>query len=268
MKNLVISRKGFDASAGGRASPIFANGDIFSVPIPQKKQSPSRYRELQFNDMSGREILNLIGAKSISINDFYHNDPLLSRDKGIFGQAGGSQGELDNCEIGQGDLFLFFGWFKQYHLSGPNLHHLFGWLQIEKIIKGNSKILKFLSKKGISHPHGTTDRTQFKNNTLYIASKKLTFSDSVRDIKGHGVFKKTAKSLILTEKGKTRSRWRFPKKYFSNTKNLFRNRLKWKDEEKCLVNCSGIGQEFILNAQDNPSVVDWASYLLNTYGRD
>ena len=84
MKNLVISRKGFDASAGGRASPIFANGDIFSVPIPQKKQSPSRYRELQFNDMSGREILNLIGAKSISINDFYHNDPLLSRDKGIF----------------------------------------------------------------------------------------------------------------------------------------------------------------------------------------
>ena len=128
--------------------------------------------------------------------------------------------------------------------------------------------MKFLSKNGISHPHGTTDRTQFKNNTIYIASKKLTFSDSVCDIKGHGVFKKTAKSLILTEKGKTRSRWRFPKKYFSNTKNLFRNRLKWKDEEKCLVNCSGIGQEFILNAQDNPSVVDWASYLLNAYGRD
>ena len=70
MKNLVISRKGFDASSGGRASPIFANGDIFSVPIPQKKQSPSRYRELQFNDMSGREILNFISAKSISVNDF------------------------------------------------------------------------------------------------------------------------------------------------------------------------------------------------------
>ena len=67
---MVISRKGFDASFGGRASPIFANGDIFSVAIPQKKQSPSRYMELQFNDMSGREILNLIGAKSISVNDF------------------------------------------------------------------------------------------------------------------------------------------------------------------------------------------------------
>jgi hypothetical protein len=268
MKNLVISRKGFDATAGGRASPIFANGDIFSVPIPQKKQSPSRYRELQFNDMSGREILNFIGAKSISVDDFYHNDPLLSGQKGIFGQAGGSQGELENFGVGQGDLFLFFGWFKQYHQRGPDVHHLFGWLQIEKIIKGNSEILNFLSENELLHPHGTTDIKQFKNNTIYIASKNLTFSDSVRDITGHGVFKKTAENLILTETGKTRSRWRFPKKYFTNTKNLFRNRLKWKDEEKCLVNCSGIGQEFILNAQDNPSVVTWASHLLNNYGRD
>ena len=268
MKNLVISRKGFDATAGGRASPIFANGDIFSVPIPQKKQSPSRYRELQFNAMSGREILNFIGAKSISIDDFYHNDPVLSGQKGIFGQAGGSQGELENFGVGRGDLFLFFGWFKQYHQRGPDVHHLFGWLQIEKIIKGNSEILNFLSENELLHPHGTTDIMQFKNNTIYIASKNLTFSDSVRDITGHGVFKKTAENLILTETGKTRSRWRFPKKYFTNTKNLFRNRLKWKDKEKCLVNCSGIGQEFILNAQDNPSIVKWASYLLNTYGRD
>ena len=268
MRNLVISRKGFDATAGGRASPIFANGDIFSVPIPQKKQSPSRYRELQFKDMSGREILNFIGAKSISDDDFYHNDPLLFGQKGIFGQAGAPQGELENFGVGRGDLFLFFGWFKQYHQRGPDLHHLFGWLQIEKIIKGNSEILKFLSENELIHPHGTTDITQFKNNTVYIASKNLTFSDSVRDIKGHGVFKKTAENLILTEIGKSRSRWRLPKKYFTNTKNLFRNRLKWKDEEKCLVDCSGIGQEFILNAQDNPSVVDWASYLLSAYGRD
>ena len=268
MKNLVISRKGFDATAGGCASPIFANGEIFSVPIPQKKQSPSRYRELQFNDMSGREILNFIGAKSISDDDFYHNDPLLSGQKGIFGQAGGPQGELENFGVGRGDLFLFFGWFKRYYQRGPDVHHLFGWLQIEKIIKGNSEILNFLSENELSHPHGTTDITQFKNNTIYIASKNLTFSDSVRDITGHGIFKKTAENLILTETGKTRSRWRFPKKYFTNTKNLFRNRLKWKDEEKCLVNCSGIGQEFILNAQDNPSVVKWASYLINMYGRD
>ena len=58
MKNLVISRKGFDSTTGGRASPIFETGEIFSVPIPQKKQSPFRYRDLQFNGLVGQEILN------------------------------------------------------------------------------------------------------------------------------------------------------------------------------------------------------------------
>ena len=82
MKNLVISRKGFDATAGGRASPIFENGDIFSVPIPQKRHSPSRYRDLRFNHLSGKEILNLIGAKFIGDKDFCHNDPMLSEKKG------------------------------------------------------------------------------------------------------------------------------------------------------------------------------------------
>ena len=92
MKNLVISRKGVDSTAGGRASPIFETGEIFSVPIPQKKQSPFRYRDLRFNDLAGQEILNFIGAKSISDKDFCHIDPLFSEKKGIFGQSGGAQG--------------------------------------------------------------------------------------------------------------------------------------------------------------------------------
>ena len=71
-----------------------------------------------------------------------------------------------------------------------SLHHIFGWLQVEKIIKGNNEILNFLSNNRISHHHGTKDVTQFKNNTICIASKNLTFSDSVKDILGHGRFKK------------------------------------------------------------------------------
>ena len=82
MKNLVISRKGIDPTSGGRASPILANGDIFLLPIPQKK-------------------------------------------------------------------FLYF--------------------------------------------YGTTDFNQIKSNTIYIASRNLTFSDRVRDQMGHGTFKKLLK---------------------------------------------------------------------------
>ena len=86
MKNLVISRKGFDSTAGGRASPIVETGEIFSVPIPQKKKSPFRYRDLQFNDLAGQEILNLIGAKLISDKDYCHVDPLFLKKKVFLGK--------------------------------------------------------------------------------------------------------------------------------------------------------------------------------------
>ena len=62
--------------------PLSLQMEIFSLFLYLKKrESPSRYRELQFNDISGREILNFIGAKSISVNDLHHNDPLLSGTK-------------------------------------------------------------------------------------------------------------------------------------------------------------------------------------------
>ena len=267
MKRIILSRKGFDSKAGGGASPIFSDGRFFSIPIPQDHPSPKKYEDLDFYGTSGAELLKEASSK-VKPTDYCHNDPLLNEDIGIFGQASSSQTELKNNSVGPGDLFLFFGWFKNFSIKGRDLHHLFGWLQVEKIIKGNKEILNFLSKEGLSHPHGTTDIAQYKNNTIYIASKNLTFSDRVRDLKGHGRFKKTAKELILTEKGKTRSKWRFPQEYFSDTKNLFRNRLKWKDEKNCLLDCIGIGQEFILNANDNPSVVAWASHLINIHGRD
>ena len=84
---------------------------------------------------------------------------------------------------------------------------------------------------------------------------------------GHGRFKKTGKNLILTDEVKLDPDGGSPKEYFSGTKKFVRNRLKWKNEQECLVNCTGIGQEFILNTHDNPSVIDWASHLINQYGR-
>ena len=35
MRRIILSRKGFDAKAGGGASPIFSDGRFFSIPIPQ-----------------------------------------------------------------------------------------------------------------------------------------------------------------------------------------------------------------------------------------
>ena len=228
MKNIILSRKGFDSSAGGVASPIFDNGNIFSIPIPQKSPSPHKYKDLFFNGISGKDLLKESSAKSVTSESYCHFDPLLTEEIGIFGQANSSQTELKKQHVNTGDLFLFFGWFKQFSRKGKHLHHIFGWLQIDKVVEGRDNIITHLDQLGTTHPHGFGDKSNYPNNALYIGRERIDQSGINKKLPGYGVFKRTSSDLILTEKGKTRSHWRFPKKYFSKSKDLFLNRLKWK----------------------------------------
>ena len=168
MKRLILSRKGFDSKAGGSASPIFSDGSFFSIPIPQNHPSPKKYKDLDFNGISGSKLLKEASAKSRD-TDYCHNDPLLNEKIGIFGQASSSQTELKNNNVSSGDLFLFFGWFKNFSTNGRDLHHLFGWLQIEKIIEGSKEIKRYLRENNIQHPHGYGDVSRFSNNTIYLS---------------------------------------------------------------------------------------------------
>ena len=54
-----------------------------------------------------------------------------------FGQIGAAQSHLANHNVCEGDLFLFFGWFRKvamvngnlrYHTDAKDIHALFGWL--------------------------------------------------------------------------------------------------------------------------------------------
>ena len=173
MKRVVLSRKGFDSSAGGVASPIFDNGNLFSIPIPQKSLSPHKYKDLFINQISGTDAIKESNAKSVSLESYCHFDPLLTEQIGIFGQASSSQTELKKNLVSVGDLFLFFGWFKQYSKKGKDLHHLFGWLQIEEVIEGSENIKFYLDEAGITHPHGFVESVlKNKNNTIYVGKKK------------------------------------------------------------------------------------------------
>lgn len=268
MNRIILSRKGFDSKAGGTASPIFSDGSFFSIPIPQKDKSPTRYQDLNFNGMSGTKILQEASVKSVLPHDYCHYDPLLSEKIGIFGQADGTQTELKNNNVGSGDLFLFFGWFKQFSKKGDDLHHLFGWLQIDDIIEGSDNIKRFLNKVNIKHPHGYEDVSRYSNNTIYVAKKNITIDHKHLSLPGHGLFKKTHNDLILTKNKSTRSRWQLPKKYFSESNKLFLNRLKWKDESNCLVDCIGQGQEYILDSKNNPKIVEWALDLIKKHDHE
>ena len=99
---------------------------------------------------------------------------------GLFGQAGSAQSELKNNDVGIGDLFLFFGWFKKTENPKIDIHKIFGWLQIEEILEGDKQISNFLKKHNLSHPHDPKYR-KYKNNTIYVSRKNF------------GLFKKFSK---------------------------------------------------------------------------
>lgn len=265
MKRIILSRKGFDSKAGGTASPIFSNGELVSIPIPQPSPSPKKYKDLNFNGISGTQLLKEVSAK-VSPNDYCHNDPLLNESIGIFGQASSAQTELKNRGVGPGDLFLFFGWFKNFSNNGNDIHHLFGWLQIEKIIEGTPEIMKYLKEKNIEHPHGYGDTSRFTNNAIYIAKNNLEVLGKKFKAKGHGLFKQTHQKLILTEQNRSRSRWKLPQQFFKKSKNIFLNRMKWENKKECTIFYRGFGQEFILDVEKNPHVIKWASSLIKHYG--
>ena len=253
MKRVILSRKGFDSKYGGRPSPIFKNDDIFSLPIPQNGKSPKKYHELKFNGISGTQALKEVSATQVTSEDFCHYDPALNDKIGLFGQAGSAQSELKNNDVGIGDLFLFFGWFKKTENPKIDIHKIFGWLQIEEILEGDKQISNFLKKYNFSHPHDPKYR-KYKNNTIYVSRKNF------------GLFKKFSKKLVLSAPNHKKSMWQFPKKYFASAakkkSNIFLNRLKWKDNRKLLVDTNiGPGQEFIFDAQEVPDISLWAKSL-------
>ena len=273
MRRLVLSRKGFDSSSGKSASPIFNDGRIFSLPIPEPHPpSPKKYYELQFNGISGVDALKECPSKSVLADDYCHYDPALNKNEGIFGQHHNAQRELINNGVDVGDLFLFFGFYRNFSLNRKKeLHHLFGWLQIDKIITGDGAIRDYLEINNIQHPHGYGDlNTYEKNNTIYIGKRNLTIKNTQIPNKGYGLFKKTHTDLILTREGETKARWQLPIKYFSKSKkDIFLNRLNkkgWLNEEKYFVNNFGRGQEYILDAEKYPRIIDWAHYLISNHG--
>ena len=262
---IILSRKGLDSSAGGKPSPIRENGQIFSIPIPSNdKNSPHRYRDVVINETNAADMLSLVGAKKLHSIHTCHFDPLLKFDIGLFGQAGNAQRELDNLEVGEGDLFLFFGWFSDFRpCKKADYHHIFGWLKVDEVIRGSNQIKKFCEMSGIKHPHACADEARFKNNTLFISHPGSTLKLLDLDIRAHGLFAKTNNKLILTERGRTRSNWYMPKKYFSPSSNpeLFETRLRWSSKKSNRIRCAGYGQEFVMDTLKNPSVKDWARDL-------
>ena len=115
---LIFSRKGFDSSAGGVPSPIFPDGRMISLPIPDER-SKVTYADISYNGASLGSLVAQLTRERIPAHSRVQIDPALAQDslqrlagwRPIFGQTGPAQGHLRNNGVGPGDLFLFFGFF-------------------------------------------------------------------------------------------------------------------------------------------------------------
>lgn len=125
---IIFSRKGFDSAAGGGASPI-VGGVPLSLPIPAGAASRTTYGELGLGDHAAQASRGKLGA-----GDLCHHDPMFTDDgQCLFGQCGAAQTHLERQGVGEGDVFLFFGLFREED-TGELHHRIFGYLQIADII--------------------------------------------------------------------------------------------------------------------------------------
>lgn len=278
---IILSRKGFDSSAGGVPSPILPEGRIVSLPIPDPR-SPVRYGEI---GSEGRDIAalvsNLTGGR-IRRSSRAHLDPdLLAGDRPrpcgwrpVFGQEGAAQGHLHNQGVGPGDLFVFFGLFQRvlwrrgryrFDRKAPRVHLIWGWLQVDSVIAVDDCPESIRTRIG-NHPH--LARPLDRSNTIYLARRSLTLPDgSSPGLPGSGHFRRLSSSRVLTDPVSLRpGLWRLPVWFApgdaGDTLSYHRRKNRWRhDGDQVLLQSAGRGQEFVLDTAHRPPVTAWLREL-------
>ena len=267
---LVLSRKGFDSSPryGACASPILPDGRMISLPIPHESGTIAfgalRHRGLDIgklaSDLTGRA--DIAGKQA-------HLDPDLDPTartrradwRPAFGQDSAAQRHLERQGVGVGDLFLFFGWFRDVELvegryryckKAPDRHVLFGWLRVGQVLRvGPDPVPGWLD----DHPHGVRDCAP--HNRIYVADG----SD------GGGVFRKFTPRLQLTGANSPgRSLWRLPADFLPASRvplTYHGDSSRWRaDGDFCRLQSVAKGQEFVLDLTHYPGVQRWAEKLV------
>lgn len=268
---IVLSRKGFDSSKsngvsnGNQPNPILPDGTLLSLPIPDK-QGNNAFSSLHWKDLNYYDdiIHSLKPKTTIKAEDTCHLDPDLRKEvkdrlpnwKPAFGQAGSALSHLFNNNVGVGDLFLFFGWFRQteyidgvlkYKKKAPDLHVIYGYMQVGEIIKSFENVPDWLKE----HPHVSDGKNRCDNNAIFLPSEKLSFMPG---LKGCDVLN-YRKDRVLTKEGMSKGNWDLPA-CFKNV-NITYHPHPWRDN---YFKSTGRGQEFVVDANDE--VKNWVKHIM------
>ncbi len=277
---LILSRKGFDSSAGGFASPILPDGRLVSLPIPAP--GPRTFSEVLFDGRPLSELLARLGRGRIFESRHCHLDPDLRRDalkrlpgwRGTFGTVNSAQGHLAKQGVGLGDIFIYFGWFRRcaqengalrLDRAAPNEHVIFGWLQIGEIWTDMARLTR---EKPWTRDHPHVTGSWAATNTVYLASEELTLGLKNIGIPGAGYFPIYEPSLRLTAPNCSRSRWDLPAWFHPDGRasvlSHHGNLSRWlRVGNRVRLSSVGRGQEFVLNLDHYPEAIPWLTSLLS-----
>jgi hypothetical protein len=267
---IILSRKGFDGSAGGHASPILPDGKMLSLPIPSSLDSLG-YHEIAAPDRkSVGQIIDELAAGAEIGHKGAHLDPDLVRGarprlpgwRPSLGQIGAAGRHLRNEGVSDGDLFLFFGWFRHAEQGADGLHFcrgsngfhaIFGYLEIGKTLRADAHadFPPWLR----DHPHAEPSRMAKSSNTVYVATRRLSLHPSYP---GAGVFRFSDRN-VLTKNGCSRGRWGLDSTLFRHVKTSYHKESAWRDE---YFQSYPRAQEYVIHA-DSP-IIAWASRMIRS----
>ena len=288
---LILSRKGFDSGkeSGGCPSPIFPDDAMFSLPIPDDGGARPTYEDLCCTQADiGKLVHDLTARRSDPINAAWpvHMSPDLNPPSGcpkLFDQVDAAEGHLNNQGVKEGDLFLFFGLYRnvqktsngqvwRFDPNAPRKHVLWGWLRVGAIHKPEK---------------GAVLRCSCGNsNTRYVASDRLDLGGG--KALGAGVFPRFNERLLLTIAGHSVSHWKLPRWFYPDgdkealSHHRDRNRVlksrilspdpwepRWKpdNDDYAYLESVGRGQEFVLDCNYYPEAIGWALDLIRDLGQ-
>jgi hypothetical protein len=278
---IIFSRKGFDSQYGRVPSPILPDGSLLTFPIPSRYGRPLGDIKCALGPM--HQLASDLTERAITARTSVHLDPDLNdgsvpRRPGwlaSLGQVGSAQKHLAKQGVGPGDVFLFFGWFRhaeqvagrwRYVRGAPNVHALFGWLQVGQVYKvGASVCPDWLD----DHPHVQYAASIGVDNTIYVADERLMGSHN--HLPAAGTFRSWGATLQLTAPGSSRSIWRVPRWLLKDPEqpmlSYHRDPTRWRiDGDRAVVQTVGKGQEFVIDVGDNTEASQWLQSLVRHHG--
>lgn len=274
---IVFSRKGFDSSYGGGASPILPDGTMITFPIPEKG-SLVRYADLQTPRGSLLQLMLALGVTRYRENKQWcrldpqseaHLDPDIHRDtsvrhddwRPVFGQCDAAQTVLANRGVSKGDLFIYYGTFRRTETAdmglkyvGKAFHAIFGYMLVGEIIRVNGQTsIPWCA----SHPH-LVNRNR-KNNTLYVAAMSL----GSHNLPGAAMLR-FDEQRVLSKSADRISLWKLPRFLHPalSQKAMSNHRLEdWSLEpDAAFLQTKSPGQEYVVEA--TAEMREWALKLV------